>query len=175
MGPEAPGLAPATIRRLKQGWHAELSQWQGRSLQGTRYIYCWVDGVDCETRLEDARHGILVIIGADTQGHKARVGLWEGYRERAPSWKALWLDLQSHGLEPGPALAIGDGAWGFGQALRPVDGQTRWQRCWVPTTAKVLGKLPKDVQPQATQRLQAVWLAPDRQRAELAFDLFIAP
>src|SRR5262245_60830416 len=76
--PEAPGLAPATIRRLKQGWHAELSQWQGRSLKGTRYIYCWVDGVSCETRLEDARHGILVILGADTQGHKARVGLWEG-------------------------------------------------------------------------------------------------
>ena len=40
--------------------------------------------------------------------------------------------------------------------------------------ANGLDKLPKDLQPQATQRLQAIWMAPDRQRAELAFDLFIA-
>jgi putative transposase len=38
----------------------------------------------------------------------------------------------------------------------------------------VLDKLPKDLQAQAKQRLQAIWMAPDRQRAEMAFDLFIA-
>ena len=46
---------------------------------------------------------------------------------------------------------------------------------WEWSDHTLLAKLPKDVQPQATQRLQAIWLAPDRQRAELAFDLFIAP
>lgn len=53
-------------------------------------------------------------------------------------------------------------------------GQTRGQRCWVHKTAHVLDKLPKDLQPQAKQRLQAIWMAPDHQRAELAFDVFIA-
>jgi transposase-like protein len=71
-------------------------------------------------------------------------------------------------------LAIGDGALGLWKALRQVYGQTRWQRCWVQKTANVLDKLPKDLQAQATQRLQAIWMAPNRQRAELAFDLFIA-
>lgn len=60
------------------------------------------------------------------------------------------------------------------QALRQVDGQTRWQRWWVQKTANVLDNLPKALQPQAPQRLQAIWMAPDRQRAEMAFDLFIA-
>ena len=36
LGPEAPGLSPATISRLKQVWHDELTQWQGRSLKGKR-------------------------------------------------------------------------------------------------------------------------------------------
>ena len=27
LGPEAPGLSPATIGRRKQGWHEELIQW----------------------------------------------------------------------------------------------------------------------------------------------------
>lgn len=174
LGPEAPGLSPATISRLKQSWNEDLTQWQSRSLKGKRYVYFWVDGVYFATRLEEARHCLLVIIGADASGHKELVGLWDGYRESEQSWKELLLDLKSHGLEQGPALAIGDGALGFWKALRQVYGQTRWQRCWVHKTANVLDKLPKDLQPQAKQRLQAIWMAPDRQRAEIAFDLFIA-
>jgi transposase-like protein len=170
LGPEAPGLSPATISRLKQGWHEELTQWQSRSLQGKRYVYFWVDGVYCETRLEEARHCILVIIGADASGQKELVGLWDGYRESEQSWKELLLDLKKCGLEQGPALAIGDGALGFWKARRQVYGQTRWQRCWGHKTANILDKLPKDLQPQAKQRLQAIWMAPDLQRAELAFD-----
>ena len=174
LGPDAPGLSPATLSRLKQGWQDELAQWQQRDLTGKRYVYFWVDGVYLETRLEDARHCMLVIIGADASGQKELVGLWDGYRESEQSWKDLRLDLQSRGLAQGPTLAIGDGAVGFWKALRQVYGQTRWQRCWVHKTANVLDKLPKDLQPQAKQRLQAIWMASDRQRAEMAFDLFIA-
>ncbi len=174
LGPDAPGLSPATLSRLKQGWQEELTQWQQRDLSGKRSVYFWVDGVYFETRLEEARHCMLVIIGADASGQKDLVGLWDGYRESEQSWKDLLLDLQSRGLVHGPALAIGDGALGFWKALRQVYGQTRWQRCWVHKTANVLDKLPKDLQPQAKQRLQAIWMAPDRQRAEMAFDLFIA-
>jgi transposase-like protein len=36
LGPEAPGLSPATISRLKQSWHEDLTQWQSRSLKGKR-------------------------------------------------------------------------------------------------------------------------------------------
>jgi len=174
LGPDAPGLSPATLSRLKQGWQDELAQWQQRDLTGKRYVYFWVDGVYLETRLEDTRHCILVIIGADASGQKELVGLWDGYRESEQSWKDLLLDLKSRGLTQAPALAIGDGALGFWKALRQVYGQTRRQRCWVHKTANVLDKLPKDLQPQAKQRLQAIWMAPDRQRAAMAFDLFIA-
>ena len=174
LGSEAPGLSPATISRLKQSWQDELTEWQKRSLTGKRYVYFWVDGVYFETRLENARHCMLVLIGADATGHKELVGLWDGYRESEQSWKDLLLDLKSRGLVQGPTLAMGDGALGFWKALRQVYGQSRGQRCWVHKTANVLDKLPKDLQPQAKQRLQAIWMAPDRQRAEMAFDLFIA-
>jgi transposase-like protein len=151
-----------------------LAQWQQRDLTDKRHGYFWVDGVSLETRLEDARHGILVTIGADATGHKALVGLWDGDRESEQSWKDLCLDLHSRGLAQAPALAIGDGALGCWKALRHIYGQTRWQRCWGHKTANVLDKLPKALQAQAKQRLQAIWMAPDRQRAVLAFDLFIA-
>src|SRR5215475_4752323 len=113
---------------------------------GTRYVYFWVDGVDLETRLEEARHCILVIMGTDITGPKELVGLWDGYRESEQSWKDLLLDLKRRGLAQAPALAIGDGALGFWKALRHVYGQTRWQWCRVHKTANVLDKLPKDLQ-----------------------------
>jgi transposase-like protein len=174
LGKGAGGLSASTIGRLKEAWSEEHMRWSKRDLSAKRYVYFWVDGVYLETRLEDARHCMLVIIGADPNGQKELVGLWDGYRESEQSWKELLLDLQSRGLAQAPALAIGDGALGFWKALRQVYGQTRWQRCWVHKTANVLDKLPKELQAQAKQRLQAIWMAPDRQRAVLAFDLFSA-
>jgi transposase-like protein len=73
LGPGAPGLSPATLSRMKQGWQDELAQWQQRDLTGKHYVYFWGDGVYLETRLEDARSCMLVIIGADTNGQKELV------------------------------------------------------------------------------------------------------
>ena len=174
LGPDAPGLSPATLSRLKQGGQEELTQWQRRDLAGKRYVYFWGDGVYFATRLEEARHCLLVIIGADASGHKELVGLWDGYRESEQSWKELLLDLKAAGSRRRPPWLLGMGHWDFWKALRQVYGQTRWQRCWVHKTANVLDKLPKDLQAQAKQRLQAIWMAPNRQRAAMAFDLFIA-
>jgi transposase-like protein len=49
LGPDAPGLSPATLSRLKQGWQEELAQWQQRDLTGKHYVYFWGDGVYLET------------------------------------------------------------------------------------------------------------------------------
>jgi transposase-like protein len=126
-----------------------------------------------ETRLEEARPWILVMLGATADGPKELVGLWDGDRESEQAWKALLLDLHRRGLEYGPTVAIGDGALGLWKALRQGYGETRWQRWWVHKTANVLDKWPKALQPQATQRLQAIWMAPDRQRAAMAFALCV--
>jgi transposase-like protein len=175
LGPDAPGVSPAPLRRREPGWQEAVRQWQRRELAGKRSVYFWVDGVYCAPRLEEARHCILVIIGADARGCQACVGLWEGWRESAQSWQALRRDLKSRGLVPGPAGAIGDGALGFWKALRQVYGQPRWQRGWVHKTANVVDKLPKAWPSPAKQRRQARWRAPDRQQAARAVDLGRAP
>jgi transposase-like protein len=43
----------------------------------------------------------------------ALVGLIDGVRESAQSWKELLLDLQRRGLAMEPELAVADGALGF--------------------------------------------------------------
>jgi len=170
LGPDAPGLSAATIRRLKAGWQADLEGWQARDLAARRYVYFWVDGIYFDARL-DERQCILVVIGATEQGRKELVAITDGYRESELSWREVLLDLKARGLAIGPKLAIGDG--GLGKALRQVYGEAREQRCWVHKTANILNKLPKALQSKAKQQLQDIWMAETRQAADAAFDFFV--
>jgi len=162
LGPDAPGLTASTISRLKALWWDEYEAWQQRDLSARRYVYFWADGVYFSPRMEHDKQCVLVIIGADETGHKNIVGMVDGYRESAQSWKELLLDLKRRGLQAGPELAVGDGALGFWKALREVYGDTRVQRCWVHKTANVLNQMPKSLQARAKGHLHYIWMAETR-------------
>ncbi len=160
LGKDAPGLSASTIGRLKEAWSEEHARWSKRDLSAKRYVYCWVDGIHVQARLEDAAQCLLVVIGATPEGKKELVGLIDGVRER-------------RGLAMGPELAVADGALGFWQAVEEVWPQTRGQRCWVHKTANVLNKLPKSQQSRAKRALQEIWMAETKKDALLALDTFV--
>ncbi len=173
LGPDAAGLSSSTISRLKLDWWADYERWTKRDLSARRYVYFWADGVYFKPRLDQERQCMLVIIGADEWGSKDILGLMDGYRESAQSWRELLLDLKRRGLTAAPDLAVGDGALGFWNALREVFGETREQRCWVHKTGNVLNAMPKSVQPKAKGHLQDIWMAETKTGAAAAFDFFI--
>ena len=173
LGKDAGGLSASTVARLKEAWSEEHARWSRRDLSTKRYIYFWVDGIHVQARLEDARQCVLVIIGATPEGKKELVGLIDGVRESAQSWKELLLDLKRRGLAMGPKLAVADGALGFWQAIEEVWPETLGQRCWVHKTANVLNKLPKSQQPKAKRALQEIWMAETKRDALAAFDAFV--
>jgi len=173
LGKDAGGVSASTIGRLKEAWADEHARWLDRDLSGKRYVYFWVDGIYVQARLEDDAQCLLVIIGATAEGKKELVGLADGIRESAQSWKELLLDLKRRGLTIGPQLAVADGALGFWKAIDQVWPKTYAQRCWVHKTTNVLNKLPKSLQAKAKRALQDIWMAETRQDAEAAFDGFI--
>jgi putative transposase len=173
LGPEAGGLSASSIARLKEGWVDEHARWRERDLKAKRYIYVWADGIYVQARLEDDAQCLLVIIGATPDGKKELVGLADGLRESAQSWRELLLDLKRRGLAIGPELAVGDGALGFWKALEEVWPNTRAQRCWVHKTANVLNALPSSLQTKAKRALQDIWMAETRTVAEAACGGFI--
>jgi transposase-like protein len=174
VGPQAKGLSATTIVRLKAMWEEEFQEWNRRSLEGKQYVYLWADGVHFNIRLEEDRQCILVLMGATADGQKELIAVADGFRESEQSWKALLLDVKARGLSIDPKLATGDGALGFWKALPQVFPTTREQRCWVHKTANVLDKLPKRLQPEAKEKLHAIWMSPTRADAEKWFDLFLA-
>ena len=171
VGKEAPGLSAPTISRLKAVWKQDLERWQKRDLSLKRYVYIWADGVYCNVRLEE-KQCLLVIIGATAEGKKELLALDNGFRESELSWTEILLDLKRRGLKVPPELAIGDGALGFWKALAKVYSKTRWQRCWVHKTANILNKLPKSLQAKAKEKIQQIWMAPDKAKAQKSFDDF---
>ena len=173
LGKGAGGLSASTVGRLKEVWSEEHARWSKRDLSAKRYVYFWVDGIHVQARLEDDAQCLLVIIGATPEGKKELVGLIDGVRESAQSWRELLLDLKRRGLAMGPELAVADGALGFWQAVEEVWPKTRGQRCWVHKTANVFNKLPKSQQPKAKRALQEIWMAETKKQALAAFDAFV--
>jgi len=173
LGKNAGGLSASTIGRLKEAWSDEHARWSRRDLSSKRYVYFWVDGIHVQARLEDDAQCLLVIIGATPEGKKELVGLIDGVRESAQSWRELLLDLKRRGLAIAPELAVADGALGFWKAVEEVWPKTRGQRCWVHKTANLLNKLPKSQQPKAKQALQEIWMAETKKDALVAFDAFV--
>ena len=173
LGKDAGGLSASTIGRLKEAWSEEHARWSKRDLSAKRYVYFWADGIHVQARLEDAAQCLLVIIGATPEGKKELIGLIDGVRESAQSWKELLLDLKRRELTVAPELAVADGALGFWRALEEVWPQTRGQRCWVHKTANVLNKLPKSQQSKAKRALQEIWMAETKKEALAAFDVFV--
>jgi len=173
LGSNAGGLSASTVARLKEVWGDEHARWLKRDLSVKRYVYFWADGIYVQARLEDEAQCLLVIIGATPEGKKELVGLADGLRESAHSWRDLLLDLKRRGLSSGPQLAVGDGALGFWKALDEVWPTTRAQRCWVHKTANVLNKLPNSLHAKAKHALHDIWMAETRKDAEAALDVFI--
>ena len=172
LGKDAGGLSASTIGRLKDAWSDEHTRWSKRDLSAKRYVYFWADGIHVQARLEDDAQCLLVIIGATPEGKKELVGLIDGERESAHSWREMLLDLKRRGLAVGPELAIADGALGFWQAIEQVWPKVRGQRCWVHKTANILNKLPKSQHSKAKRALQEIWMAETKKDALVAFDAF---
>ena len=173
LGEAARGFSATNIVRLKESWEAEYREWRNRELTGTDYVYVWADGVNFSIRLEEDRLTCLVLIGVRRDGTKELIALEDGYRESEEAWLTLLRGLKRRGM-PAPALAVGDGALGFWNALAQVYPETAMQRCWVHKQRNVLDKLPDRLQEGAKELLRQVMYAESEVAAETARERFAA-
>lgn len=173
LGEGAKGLSSSNIVRLKTLWEEEYKTWLERDLSDKHYAYIWVDGIYFNVRLERDRPCILVIIGATKDGKKELIAVHDGFRESILSWREVLVNLKKRGLSKAPALAIGDGALGFWNALKEQFPETKKQRCWVHKTANILDKMPKRVQPSAKTLIHEMCKSITKKEALLAYDSFL--
>ena len=86
LGPDAPGLTASTIGR-RAVWWGIRSRKSATFRLGATSIF-GPTGSTSRLAWHD-KQCVLVIIGADAMGNKDIVGMVDGYRESAQSWKEL--------------------------------------------------------------------------------------
>jgi len=172
VGPQARGLSPAVVSRLKARWHKEYEAWGKASLGKERWVYVWADGIYSGLRSEQQRLCALVVIGVNERGQKRFLAIEDGVRESKESWRELLLGLKRRGLKA-PRLGVGDGALGFWGALEEVYPETVPQRCWVHKLRNTLNYLPKAVHEKAKRALAEIWMAETKAAAQTAFEAFV--
>ena len=163
VGQDAP-LSPSTISRLTKQFKDQYDAFDRQDLSERKFVYLWADGIYLKAGLGTEKACLMVLIGADTEGVKHLIALREGYRESTESWSDLIRDCRQRGLNE-PACWIADGALGLWAAVREQSPHSAQQRCTNHKTMNVIDKLPKDEQPEAIQRLRAVWQAEDEKTA----------
>jgi putative transposase len=172
LGKEAP-ISAGTVARLKEKWQVEWQDWKRRSLAGLEVVYAWVDGIYVKAGLEKNKAALLVVIGGLSNGQKVVLAVEAGYRESIENWSGVLRDLKSRGMNA-PRLVVGDGNLGIWGALSNVYPDTREQRCWNHKVMNVLDKLPRKAQTEAKVRLQKIYVAESRLKAEQEREVFIS-
>jgi putative transposase len=107
-----------------------------------------------------------VVIGVAEDGQKQVIGLQSGDKESAASWRELFKDLKSRGLEsPTVTLGIMDGLAGLEKVFREEFPQSKVQRCQVHVARNVLAKVPQKLKQKVADDMRSIFYASSREKA----------
>lgn len=124
-------VSPSTVSQLNQKIYARIDTWRNRRLEG-EYPYVFLDGMWLKRSWggEVRKVSVLMAIGVDSEGYREVLGVCEGAKEDAESWRNFVRHLKERGLS-GVRLFTSDKCLGLVQALGEAYVEARWQRCVV--------------------------------------------
>jgi len=85
VGPDAKGLSPAVVSRLKKVWLDEYLAWRRERLDSQTWVYLWADGIYSGIRAESQKLCLLVVVGVNDRGEKHFLAIEDGVRESTQS------------------------------------------------------------------------------------------
>jgi putative transposase len=110
---------------------------------------------------------VLVVIGVTESGQKHVIGLQSGDKESASSWREMFKDLKSRGLDnQRVTLGIMDGLPGLEKVFREEFSQGKVQRCHVHVTRSVLAKVPQKLKQKVADDIRSIFYASSREKAQ---------
>lgn len=158
-------VSPSTISDLNQKIFERVEEWRNRPLE-PKSPYIFVDGIWLKRSWggEVQNVSVLVAIGVSTSGFREILGVAEGSREDAESWRQFLRYLRGRGLEQ-IDLVVSDKSLGFLEALGEFYPDAKWQRCVVHFYRNVLHAVPRGKAKEVTLMLKAVHAQEDKEAA----------
>jgi putative transposase len=167
-------VSPSTVSELNQKIYARIHAWRDRPLE-KEHPYVYLDGVwlNREFGGEVKPVAVLVAIGVNADGFREVLGVMEGAKEDAASWRAFLRHLKERGLR-GVRLVISDKCLGLVEALGECFPQAAWQRCVVHWYRNVMRVVPTGKVKEVVALLKAIHAQEDREAARAKADQVVA-
>ena len=129
-------------------------------------VYVFLDGIWLKRSWggEVKNIAVLVAVGVGMDGHRQILGVCEGTKEDAESWRSFLRHLKERGLR-GVRMITSDKCLGLVEALGEFFPQAAWQRCTVHFYRNVLKDVPRTKSREVAAMLKAVRAQEDRQAA----------
>ena len=159
-------VSPSTVSELNQQLYERIEAWRNQRIEG-RFAYVYLDGIWLKRSWggEVKNVAVLVAIGVDQDGYRQILGVVEGAKEDAESWRQFLRHLKERGLA-GVELFISDKCLGLVEALGEFYPEASWQRCMVHWFRNVLTAIPTGKAREVVAMLKAIHAQEDRPAAE---------
>jgi len=158
-------VSPSTVSGLNQKIYARIHEWRNRPIE-SEHPYVYLDGVwlNREFGGEVRPVAVLVAIGVNAEGFRTILGVMEGIKEDAESWRTFLRHLKERGLR-GVQLVISDKCLGLVESLGEFYPEARWQRCVVHFYRNVRRVVPSGKIREVLALLKAIHAQEDREAA----------
>jgi putative transposase len=146
----------STVSGLAQKVYGQIEQWLGRPIEG-EHPYVYLDGIWLKRSWggEVKNVAVLVAIGVDADGFRQVLGVCEGMKEDAESWRSFLRQLKQRGLK-GVRLIVSDKCLGLVEALGECYPDAAWQRCVVHFYRNVFSVVPTGKVKEVAAMLKAI-------------------
>lgn len=158
-------VSPSTVSELNQKIYGHIDAWRNRPITG-EHAYVFLDGLWLKRSWggEVKNLAVLVALAVRADGHREILGVVEGFKEDAESWRSFLRSLKQRGLQ-GVRLVISDKCLGLVEALGEVYPEAAWQRCVVHWYRNVFTVVPKGRVKDVAAMLKAIHAQEDRAAA----------
>jgi transposase-like protein len=159
-------VSPSTVSALNGQLYERIEAWRNQPLVGC-FAYVYLDGIWLKRSWggEVKKVAVLVAIGVDQDGYRQILGVVEGAKEDAESWRNFLRHLKERGLA-GVRLVTSDKCLGLVEALGEFYPAADWQRCMVHWYRNVLSVVPTGKSREVAAMLKAIHAQEDRTAAE---------
>jgi putative transposase len=156
----------STVSELAQKVYGQIEQWLARPITG-EHAYVYLDGIWLKRSWggEVKNVAVLIGIGVDAEGFRQVLGVCEGAKEDAESWRSFLRQLKERGLS-GVKLFVSDKCLGLLEALGEFYPDAAWQRCVVHFYRNVFSVVPNGKVREVAAMLKAIHAQEDLASAQ---------
>ncbi len=164
-------VSASAVSGMAQKVYGQIESWRSRKLTG-EYAYVYLDGIWLKRTWggEMKNVAVLIAIGVDAEGYREVLGVAEGTKEDAASWRSFLRNLKERGLA-GVRLFISDKCLGLVDSLAEFYPDAAGQRCVVHWYRNVMTAAPQGKVREVVAMLKAIHAQEDRAAALISVSL----